>query len=155
MSWQFEWVAENRWFAFRLLGFLLHVRTQVHSHRRIASGIVLSYPSIAWAHGGEIFIIAAAVLGGLIGVAAGALSAWRGWHPVKSFLAALVVFVLVAIAPDVAQAPYDSVWLMTSLGVAVVVVIGLLPVGAGYVFGRWLVPLRFRRGVKSNNAAHA
>jgi hypothetical protein len=124
----------------------------VTARRSFAVVLLTASPSIAWAHGLEAFVIVAAIAGGVIGLAAGGLSAWRGWHPIKSFLVAVAVFVVITTVPDLASGPFDIAVLLGSLVLAPLV--GLIPVGAGYIIGRWVVPLRARRPIKAANGNH-
>lgn len=70
----------------------------------------------------------------LIGLAAGALAARRGWDAVPTVLAALGVFVLVLLVPDLAQGH----GLPAVMGaIAMGPVVGIVPVAAGFFAGRW------------------
>lgn len=77
--------------------------------------------------------------GVLIGLAAGALAARRRWEPVPAFLGALGVFVLAVLAPDLAQGHGASA-VMGAMMMGPVV--GFVPVGAGFLAGRWAMARR-------------
>ena len=96
----------------------------------------------AHAHGLEAFAITYTVLGVAIGVVCGGITAWRDWHPVRGFLAALVIFAIAATLPDVGNSP----GLLSLLGgLALAPLIGLIPVAAGYLLGRRVGSLAGRR----------
>jgi hypothetical protein len=74
-------------------------------------------------------------LGGLvIGLAAGALAVLRRWDAVPGFLGALAVFVLAVLVPDLVEG-HGAPAMMGAVMMGPVV--GFVPVGAGFVAGRW------------------
>ena len=74
--------------------------------------------------------------GVVAGTAAGALSAWRGWHALKAFTAALVLAVALILASDLAGG-FDF---QASVGALVIApLVAFFPTGAGFVVGRGAV----------------
>lgn len=110
---------------------------------------LIASPSLGYAHGLEVFILSATVVGGVISVATGGVSTWRGWHPVKSLVAGVAIFVVVTTAHSLFTGELEAGVILGSLALAPMV--GLLPVGAGYMVGRWLIPHRVRRNLKPVN----
>jgi hypothetical protein len=87
----------------------------------------------------------------LIGLAAGALAAQRGWDTVPAVVGALAGFVLVLLVPDLVQGHGLSA-VMGAMAMGPVV--GIVPVAAGFFAGRWAatrLKQRHRRSRKSGN----
>lgn len=81
----------------------------------------------------ELFLVALAFTGVVAGTAAGALSAWRGWHALKAFTAALVLCVALISASDFAGG-FDF---QASVGALLLApLVAFFPTGAGFVVGR-------------------
>ncbi len=81
------------------------------------------------------FLLSFQFAGVLIGLAAGALAAQRRWDAAPSFVGALAAFVLVVLVPDLAQG-HGLGAVMGALALGPVV--GIVPVGAGFLAGRWM-----------------
>ena len=124
--------------------------------RRVATALGTGYPSIAWGHGLEAALFYLAILGILalvFGLVAGGVSASRNWHPIKSFAAALGLFVLMATAPELfsGQASLNKVL----GGLLFVAVVATIPVGVGHAAGRKIVGLRARRSLERRQEDNA
>ncbi len=80
------------------------------------------------------FLLSFQFAGLALGLAAGALAARRGWDAVPGFLGALAMFVLAILVTDLAQGHgMDAVMGAVALGP----VVGIVPVGLGFLAGRW------------------
>jgi hypothetical protein len=115
--------------------------------RRLTTAFsAIAYPSIAWGHGLEIALLSMAVLGtlgGLFGLVAGGISAWRNWRPIRSLVAARGLFVLIATVPGLFGEEVNLTLILGGLLLAAVV--AMIPLGVGYAVGRKIVRLRVRR----------
>jgi hypothetical protein len=115
--------------------------------RRLATVFsAILYPSIASAHGEGIVLFYMTILGllaGLFGLVAGGISAWRNWHPIRSFIGALSLFVVLTTAPGLFG---EEVNITVALGaVLLAVAVAIIPAGVGHALGRKFVGFRLRR----------
>lgn len=116
----------------------------------------IAYPSIASAHGEGIVIFYITILGvlaGLFGLVAGGISAWRKWHPIKSFIAALSLFVVLVTIPGLFGEEVGTTLVLGALFLAVAVAI--IPVGVGHALGRKFVGFRLRRPLEPRQGDNA
>jgi len=80
------------------------------------------------------FLVTWQFVGFLIGLAAGALAAWKKWDAVPSLIGGLAAFVAVLLAVDAFRGlTFEALLGAIMLGPAV----GIVPVAAGYVIARW------------------